>query len=119
MTTTKLSSAQRQEVLAEVPGILRSLVTERDFYKTAYEANASRTKVVKLASAMIEKGVRSGDITTLADELEKEAADGHLDLDITTQAVAMVGRDMGKHAHVSDEHSGSSGGSDLENFVLS
>lgn len=114
----KLSAEEQHEVLAEVPGVLRALAAERDFYKTAFEANASRTQVEKLAAAMVDKGVRSGDVATIADELEKEAAAGSIDLEVTAQAVSLYGTDMGKKAHVSDEISGSSGGSDLERFVL-
>lgn len=115
----KLSAEQRQAVLAEVPGVLRKVAHERDMYKAQLEAIQGRTAVEKLASAMIEKGVRSGTVHSLADELEKQAAAGDIDLATTTRAVELVGTDMGKRAHVNDEVSGSSGGSDLERYMLS
>lgn len=116
----KLSAEDRQAVLAEVPEVLRKVARERDFYKEAYLTNASRQQVEKIAASMLEKGIRSGDVTSLADELEKEAAAGNMDLTVTKAAVDLYGTNMmGKHAHVSDEISGSSGGSDLANFILS
>ena len=117
--TTKLSSAERQAVLSEVPTVLRKLAAERDFYKQAYEATESRTRVEKIASAMLEKGIKSGDVASIADELEKQAANGEINLDVTEAAVSFHGTDMGKKAHVSDEYSGSSGGSDLERYMFS
>lgn len=119
MTTTKLSSAQRLEVLAEIPAVLRKLAAERDQYKNAWEAHTSRTRVEKLASSMLDKGIRTGDALSIADELEKMAANGEINLDVTEAAVDLHGTDMGKRAHVSDENSGSSGGSDLERYMLS
>ncbi len=115
----KLSAEQRHAVLAEVPETLRKLAKERDFYKEAFLANQSRQQVEKLAASMIEKGVRDGDVNALADELEKDAAEGTLNLTVTAAAVELYGTNMGKHAHVSDEISGSSGGSDLATFIMS
>lgn len=115
----KLSAEQRHAVLSEVPDTLRKLAKERDFYKAAFVANQSRQQVEKLAASMIEKGVRDGNVNALADELEKEAAEGNLDLAVTAAAVDLYGTNMGKHAHVSDEISGSSGGSDLATYLLS
>lgn len=115
----KLSAEDRQAVLSEVPEVLRRVARERDFYKEAYIASESRQQVEKLAQSMINKGIRDGKVAAIADELEKEAAAGSLDLTVTAAAVDLYGNDMGKHAHVSDEISSSSGGSDLANFILS
>lgn len=115
----KLSAEQRQAVLSEVPGVLRKVAHERDFYKAKYLAIEERTRVEKVASSMIDKGIRTGDVHALADEIEKQAADGSLDLAVTEAAVGLYGKDMGKQAHVSDETSGSSGGSDLTRYLLS
>lgn len=115
----KLSAEQRKAVLADVPNVLRKVAHERDLYKAQLEAIQGRATVEKLASAMIEKGVRTGTVNSLADELEKEAAAGDIDLVTTARAVELVGTDMGKRAHVNDEVSGSSGGSDLERYMMS
>jgi hypothetical protein len=115
----KLSAEDRQAVLSEVPEVLRKVARERDFYKEAYTTSAARQQVVKLAQSMLDKGIRDGSVAAIADDLEKEAAEGNLDLAITQAAVDLHGTNMGKHAHVSDEISGSSGGSDLANFILS
>lgn len=115
----KLSAAQKREVLAEVPEVLRKVAAERDIYKSAYLENASRQRIEKVASAMIEKGIKSGTVAAVADELEKQAAAGSLDLAVTEKAVELVGPDMGKRAHVSDELGSSSGSTDLERYLMS
>ncbi len=117
--TTKLSAAQRNEVLAEAPGLIRKLAAERDFYKSAFETRESRSRVEKIASSMLDKGIKSGDVASIADELEKMAADGDVNLDVTEAAVDLYGTDMGKKAHVSDEISGSSGASDFTRYLMS
>jgi hypothetical protein len=114
----KLSAAQECEILEEVPNVLRAVAAERDLYKTAFLEGAERNQVEKLASAMIDKGVRAGSVKDVADELQKQAQAGVLNLEVTAQAVELVGRDMGKLAHVSDELSGSAGSSDLERFII-
>lgn len=115
----KLSAAAKREVLSEVPEVLRKVAQERDFYRDAYLKNASRQRIEKVASSMIEKGIKSGSLVEIADELQKQAAAGSLDLDVTEKAVELVGPDMGKRAHVSDELSGSAGSTDLERYLLS
>lgn len=115
----KLSAAQKREVLAEVPEVLRKVAAERDLYKNAFLESASRLRVEKIASAMIEKGLKSGSVDAVADELQKQAAAGSLDLAVTEKAVEFVGPDMGKRAHVSDDLSGSAAANDLERYILS
>lgn len=119
MPMNKLSAAQKREVLEEVPTVLRKVAAERDFYRDAYLKHASRQRIEKVASSMIDKGIKSGSVEEVANEIEKQAAAGNLDLDVTEKAVEFVGPDMGKRAHVSDELSGSSGSSDLERFLMS
>lgn len=114
----KMSAADTREVLAEVPGTLLKLAAERDFYRDIALSGLARQRIEKVASAMIDKGLREGSLRTVADELEKAASAGDLDLTVTERAVELVGTDMGKHAHVSDELSGATGSSDLERFVL-
>lgn len=115
----KLSAAQRHEVLAEVPGTLRKIAAERDFYRTAFVENADRKHVEKIATSMIEKGLKSGTVSEVADEIQKQATAGALNLDVMEQAVELVGPDMGKRAHVSDELSSSAGSSELERYLTS
>lgn len=113
----KLSAAEQREVLAEVPGTLRKLVAERDFYRDAFLKNASRQRIEKVAASMIAKGLRSDDVVTVADELEKQAKAGDIDLAVTEKAVELVGPDMGKYAAVSSEHAG--GSSEFERYLVS
>lgn len=114
----KLSSAQQCEILEEVPHVLRAVAAERDLYKLAFLEAASRSRIEKVASQMIDKGLKTGNVQEVADELQKQAEAGDLNLDVTEQAVELVGPNMGKHAHLSDELSSSTGSSDLERFVL-
>jgi len=114
----KLSAAQQCEILEEVPSVLRAVAAERDLYKTAYLQIAERSQVEKLAGAMIEKGLRAGSVEAVANELQKQAKAGAIDLEVTSQAVELVGPDMGKLAHLSDELSSSAGSSDLERYVV-
>lgn len=113
----KLSSAQQCEILEEVPHVLRAVAAERDLYKLAWLETANRARIEKVASQMVDKGLKSGSVQDVADELEKQAAAGSLNLDVTEQAVELVGPNMGKHASLNDELSGSAGSSDLERFL--
>lgn len=114
----KLSAAQQCGILEEVPAVLRAVAAERDLYKQAWLETATRQRIEKVAFQMVEKGLKDGSVQDVADSLEKQARDGSLNLDVTEQAVELVGPDMGKHAYVSDELSGSAGSSDLERFVV-
>jgi len=114
----KLSAADQQAVLAEVPGALRKVAFERDYFRDIVLANASRQRIEKIATSMIDKGIRDGNVQTVADDLEKSASAGSVNIDAIEQAVQLVGTDMGKQAAVSDELSGSAGSSDLERFLL-
>lgn len=68
---------------------------------------------------MVEKGLREGDISSIADDLEKEAQQGDSNLDTIEKAVELVGPNMGKNASVRGEFSGSAGSSDLTQFIMS
>jgi hypothetical protein len=114
----KLSAEDQRQVLAEVPGTLLKLAAERDMYRSMVLENASRKRIEKIAGVMLEKGIREGKLTEVADELEKSASAGAVNLDAIEQAVELVGTDMGKHASVSDGFSTTTGGSDLEQFLL-
>lgn len=114
----KLSEADKGEILEEVPHVLRSLAAERDLYKTAFLESANRARVEKVAAAMVEKGLKNGSVQEVADEIAKQAAAGDFDLDVTERAVELVGPNMGKFAHLTDDLSGSAGHSDFERFLL-
>lgn len=116
---TKLSAAQRQAILSDVPTVIRKLASDRDALQAEVNTYRLRDRTTKVAHAMVAKGLRSGDVQELAADLEKQATEGTTNLDVLEQAVELNVQDMGKHASVSDQNSGSSGGSDLECFLLS
>jgi hypothetical protein len=68
---------------------------------------------------MIEKGLESGSVRDLAARLEKQASTGQIDLARMIDAVELVGPNMGKQAHLSDELDGSAAASDFERAILS
>jgi|SRR5690606_14420779 len=115
----KLSSKEKTQVLAEVPIVLRKLAEERDMYKNKLASIETRIRIEKLASEMVEKGIETGDVRALADRLEKQAESGQLDLRRLEDAVELVGPDMAKGAHVSEDDGSFSGKSVLEQFILS
>lgn len=115
----KVSAEQELAVLAEVPGALRKLAAERDAAVAKCAAYERREKIQKIAHAMIEKGIESGDPSTLADKIEKQASEGSVNLDRLADAISLVGPDMfGKTASISDDHHSGSA-SDFERFVMS
>lgn len=119
MSEVKLSAADVRSVLAEVPGTMRKLAAERDFFRDKCVEYQSRERVEKIATSMIEKGLREGSVASVADDLQKQASAGDVDLDVFEQAVKLTGPNMGKHASVSDELSGAGAVSEFERFTLS
>lgn len=115
----KLSSEQRQLIMSEVPQVLRALAEERDQWRDKCAAYELRTSVEKLASQMVEKGLETGSVRELADRLEKQASTGQIDLKRMSDAVDLVGPNMGKLAHLADEIDGSASVSELERYLLS
>lgn len=114
----KLSAEKKAAIIAEAPVVIRKLAAERDELREKLAKIETRQQVEKLAHNMIEKGIESGNHTALADRLEKQAHSGELDLKRLTDAVELVGPNMGKEAHVSDADS-SSGLSAFEQVILS
>jgi len=115
----KLSSEQMQQVLEAVPGTLRKLVGERDYWKKEAQSRMRRDDAEKVAHAMHEKGISVDvSIDDLVTQLEKAAEAGKLGK--IAEAVEMVGPDMGqKIAHLSEgEASYAVGGDDLTRFCL-
>lgn len=91
--TVKMSSAQLQEVLGVVPGTLRSLANERDFWRKEAQSRMLHEDAEKVARAMHEKGINAETpLEDLIGSLEKAAAAGHLVK--IAEAVDMVGPNM-------------------------
>ena len=84
---TKLSASQVHAVLSEVPGVLRSLVEERDdalqkLASVSQELSAYRTneRLNKLAAKMEERGFQTGlSLEDKMDFLSKKAEAGQLE----------------------------------------
>lgn len=117
----KISSEQLDQVLSAVPGTLRSLAGERDYWKKEAQSRMRREEAVKVAQAMHEKGISvDTPIDSLVDRLEKAASAGKLEK--IAEAVDLVGPDMGhKIAHLTGDEStrGSSMSShEFERFIL-
>ena len=117
----KLSSDQIQHVLEAVPGTLRSLAGERDYWKKEAQSRMRRDEAEKVARAMHDKGISvDTPIDALVEQLEKAAQAGKLEK--IAEAVEMVGPNMGdKIAHLTgDDSTQASGGSshEFERFIL-
>jgi hypothetical protein len=118
---TKISSDQLGEVLSAVPGTLRALADERDYWRKEAQSRMRREEAAKVAHAMHEKGISMDTpIDSLVDQLEKAASTGKLSK--IAEAVDLVGPDMGhKIAHLTgdDNARGSSMSShEFERFIL-
>jgi predicted RNA-binding protein with EMAP domain len=116
----KLSMEQIRELVAEAPGMIRKLASERDFYKNRFEELQRHEEAEKVASEMHRKGINTEmDLESLTASLEKAAEQGKLETIRT--AVDYVGPDMGsKLAQLTgDEQRIAAGSSDFERFLLS
>jgi len=107
MSQTKISAAQAAQVYAEVPAVLRALVTERDDLRTKLAAADARIqefeksdRIEKIARSMEEKGIDTG--STFEDKIEriKEATARGRSLDVIAEAIEMTAPngDLGKLA---------------------
>lgn len=91
----KMSSEQLQQVLEVVPGTLRSLASERDYWKKEAQGRMRHEEAEKVARAMHDKGINvDTPLNDLIENLEKAAAAGNLSR--IAEAVEMVGPDMGQ-----------------------
>jgi thiamine pyrophosphate-dependent acetolactate synthase large subunit-like protein len=114
----KLSMKEVQELVAEAPGMIRKLASERDFYRDRYEAMVRHENAEKTAAAMIHKGLSEDDFETLTARLEKAAEQGKLEQ--IQVAVDMVGPDMGtKLAQLTNDDQYSTAGTAFEQFIVS
>lgn len=115
----KLSSAQVQEVLGSVPGVIRGLVEERNFWRKEAQVRMRQDEAEKVATAMHDKGI-STDVSydDLVNQLEKAAETGKLEK--IAEAVDLVGPNMGqKIASLTDDTGRSQGGStEFERFIM-
>lgn len=91
----KLSSEQLQQVLEVIPGTLRSLAGERDYWRKEAQSRMHHEDAEKVARAMHDKGINADTpIDNLIENLEKAAYAGNLEK--IAEAVDMVGPDMGQ-----------------------
>lgn len=113
----KLSMDDIRELISEAPGMIRKLASERDFYRTEYEALVRKEDAIKVASEMHRKGINVDvDLEVLSNNLEKAAEQGKLEQ--IRAAVDMVGPDMGKLARLTnDETHNEVGSSDFERYL--
>lgn len=116
----KISQDQVNEVLAAVPGTLRKLAAERDFWKGEAISRMHHEEATKVASEMHSKGINTEvEFPELVADLEKAASEGKLAS--IAQAVSFVGPDMSaKIASLTDRSgSGGDGMNKLEQFIMS
>ena len=116
----KVSQDQVAEVLGAVPGTLRKLASERDFWKGEALSRMHREEATKVAAEMHEKGINTElGFPELVADLEKAAGEGKLAA--IAQAVSYVGPDMSaKIAALTDRNGTGEGGlSKLEAFIMS
>lgn len=126
MATTekeKVSSAQATAVYAEVPGVLRSLVTERDELRTklasaekAVAEYRKRDRIEKIAARMEERQIDIG--LSYSDRVEKiKTSHAHgRSLDAIEEAVEMTAP-TGEFAKMAEDVTGN-GASQLEGYLL-
>jgi hypothetical protein len=116
----KLSAEQVKQVFEQIPGTLRKLAAERDFWKQEATSRIRHDEAEKVARAMHDKGINTEvNFETLVGQLEKAASDGTLSK--IAEAVDLVGPDMGEKIArlIDDEPRLSQGsGSDFERFIV-
>ncbi len=114
----KLSAEQVQQVLGHVPGTLRKLAAERDFWKKEAQARIQKDECEKVAQMMHDKGISDAPIEQLVEQLEKAASAGRLEK--IAEAVELVGPNMGQKiaSLTNDEGHAQGGSSSFEQFIL-
>lgn len=124
MSTTKISAAQAQQVYAEVPSVLRALVSERDtlLVKVASlqgDLSKFRTtgRIEKIAHSMEEKNLDLGVSFQEKVEKIKEAHVSGRSLDVIEEAVNMTAP-QGGLGNLGNELEVGNGGTELESFLL-
>jgi len=126
MSQEKISAAQAAQVYAEVPGILRALVEERDELRTKLASAErqvvefrTRDRIEKIAHKMEEKHLDVG--TTFEDRVEriKQAAAGGRSLEVIEEAVEMTAPQSGLGKLGSAMEPGNGGGdTQLVSYLL-
>ena len=110
----KLSSEDIQEVLADVPEVLRALVRENRDQKEKLAGYERKEHAAKIAGIMEERGLDPA--TSYRQKIAELLADPDRDLAVTEEAVRMDVPNV-KLASVSDEQPGN-GANQLEAFIL-
>lgn len=115
----KISQHHATLALQEVPGALRKLAAERDFWKDQAQQRMHSDEVHKVAQMMIDKGLDQGmSHEQLEESLIKSASAGKLAT--IAMAVEMVGPDMGAKLASMGDRPGNGGDalSRFEQFLL-
>ena len=126
MSQEKISAAQAAQVYAEVPGVLRALVEERDELRTKLAAVEhqvvefrTRDRIEKIAHKMEEKHLDLG--STFEDRVEriKQAAASGRSLDVIEEAVEMTAprAELGKLGSATEPGNGG-GDTQLVSYLL-
>lgn len=125
MSKQKISAAQAAAVYAEVPGVLRSLASERDELRVKLaSANRrisefeERDRIEKIAQAMAEKGLDTESTQEERVERIKEAAAKGKSLDVIEEAVGLAAPQSGGLGELGKEAEVGNGATDLEAYLL-
>lgn len=123
MSQEKISAAQAAQVYSEVPGVLRTLVSERN---GLLEKNAAlrkenaefkrRDRIEKIARSMHDKGIDPGSSLEEKEDRIKQAAERGRSLDVIEEAIDMTAPN-GDLAKLAEEQPGN-GGNPLEAYLL-
>lgn len=114
----KISAEKIIQVLGPIPGTLRKLASERDFWKKEAQSRIRKEEAAKVATAMHDKGLETDiPFDTLVERLEKAAEQGQLGR--VADAVNMLGPDMGKKiAQLSDNSQDMASSDELTACIL-
>lgn len=115
----KVSSEKVAAVLKDAAAALRAQHARITELEEKVASHDRRDRASKVATAMREKGLETdGSVESLISRLEKAAEENKLD--VIEAAVDMYGPNMGsKIAQLTDDNrKGSSGGSDLERYLM-
>ncbi len=114
----KLSAEQMQQVFGQVPGTLRKLAAERDFWKKEAQGRIQTDECEKVARQMLDKGISDAPLNELVEQLEKAAASGRLEK--IAEAVELVGPNMGQKiaSLTNDDGQVSGASSEFERFLM-
>ena len=111
----KLSAAEWQEILAEVPSVLRALVEENRELKEKVAGYERKEHAEKVASLMVERGIEPN--VGYQEKVASLLRDPQRDLRVMEEAVRLEVPAL-KLASVSDDQYVGNSGSRLEAYLL-